>query len=73
MTQKTEISSKKMWLYTALAAVVVALLMVIAMSIVFNGNGDRAVESCEKSGGTAQIDKSHVLFITTSYKVTCEK
>ena len=73
MTQKTEVSSGKMWLYTALAAVVLALLMVIAMSVVFNGNGNRAVESCEKSSGTANVEKSNVLFITTSYKVTCEK
>ena len=70
---KETISAGKMWIFIGLSIAVVGLLMTIAMSVVFNGNGERAVQSCEKSGGFAQVEKSSILFITTAYKVECEK
>ncbi|MER2000408.1 MAG: hypothetical protein ABS882_11580 [Lysinibacillus sp.] len=71
--QKETISAGKIWIIIGLSIAVVGLLMTIAMSVVFNGNGERAVQSCEKSGGVAKVEKSSILFITTAYKVECEK
>lgn len=74
MAQQKEImSAGKIWIFIGVAIAVIGLLMTIAMSVVFNGNGDRAVQNCEKSGGVAQVEKSSFLFLTTSYKVECEK
>lgn len=71
--QKETISTGKIWIFIGLAIAVIGLLMTIAMSIVFNSNGERAAQNCEKSGGVAQVEKSTILFLTTSYKVECEK
>jgi Na+/H+-translocating membrane pyrophosphatase len=71
--QKETISAGKMWVFIGIAIAVIGLLMTIAMSVVFNSNGERAVSNCEKGGGIAQVEKSKLLFITTAYKVECEK
>ena len=71
--QKEIVSAGKMWIFIGISIAVIGLLLSIAMSVVFNGNGERAVESCEKSGGIAEVEKASFLFLTTSFKVDCLK